>query len=82
MKVKCINLHNAPVHQAIMKKARKQCWGAKSDSGNRKQAAFCIPGQAVQHKTGTGSDTEAVGFSSDLNPYICFAPQNRLSCGQ
>lgn len=36
--------HLAPDHQSIMEAARKQCWGASSDSANRKQTAFCIPG--------------------------------------
>lgn len=74
--------HLAPDHQAIMKEARKQCWGARSDSVNRKQATICIPGQAVQHKTDTGSDTEAVRLSSNLKPYICFAPPNGMSYGE
>lgn len=50
--------HLAPDPQSIMEAARKQCWGARSDRANRKQAAFCIPGQAVQHNTDTGRDTE------------------------
>lgn len=50
--------HLAPDPQSIMEAARKQCWGARSDRDNRKQAAFCIPGQAVQHNTDAGRDTE------------------------
>lgn len=50
--------HLAPDPQSIMEAARKQCWGARSDRANRKQAAFCIPGQAAQHNTDTGRDTE------------------------
>lgn len=50
--------HLKPDHQSIMEAARKQCWGARSDRANRKQAAFCIPGQAVQHNTDTPRDTE------------------------
>lgn len=50
--------HLAPDPQSIIEAARKQCWGARSDRPNRKQAAFCIPGQAVQHNTDTGRDTE------------------------
>lgn len=50
--------HLAPDPQFIMEAARKQCWGARSDRANRKQAACCIPGQAVQHNTDTGRDTE------------------------
>lgn len=44
--------------QSVMEAARKQRWGARSDRANRKQAAFCIPGQGVQHNTDTGRDTE------------------------
>lgn len=50
--------HLAPDPQSIMEAARKQCWGARSDRANRKQDAFCIPGQAAQHNTDTGRDTE------------------------
>lgn len=50
--------HLAPDPQSTMEAVRKQCWGARSDRANRKQAAFCIPGQAVQHNTDTGRDTE------------------------
>lgn len=37
--------HLAPDPHSIMAAARKQCWGARSDRANRKQAALCIPGQ-------------------------------------
>lgn len=50
--------HLAPDPQSTMEAARQQCWGARSDRANRKQAAFCIPGQAAQHNTDTGRDTE------------------------
>lgn len=55
---KKIRCHLAPETQLITEAARKQCWGARSDRANRKQAAFCIPGQSAQHNTDTGRDTE------------------------
>lgn len=58
MHTKKIRCHLAPETQLIIEAARKQCWGARSDRANRKQAAFCIPGQTAQHNTDTGRDTE------------------------
>lgn len=57
-KKKKIRCHLASETQLITEAARKQCWGARSDRANRKQAAFCIPGQSAQHNTDTGRDTE------------------------
>lgn len=48
--------------------------GATSDSCNKKQAAFCIPGHAVWHKADTG------GRHTDWQTFIW--SKSRMSCGE
>lgn len=77
--------HLAPDPQSIMEAARKQCWGARSDRANRKQAAFCIPGQAVLHNTDTGRDTETdhlwpKTIHLPCSPQTGWAVVNRVFC--
>ena len=72
--------HLAPDPQTIMEAARKQCWGARSDRANRKQAAFCIPGQADQHNTDTRRDTETE-HPWPKNITLPCSP-DELSCGE
>lgn len=77
--------HLAPDPQPIMKAARKQCWGARSDRANKKQATFCIPGQAVQHNTDTGRATETdhllpKTIHLPCSPQMGWAAVNRFFC--
>lgn len=71
-----VPIHSTPDHQSFVEAARQQCWGARSDGANRKQAAICIPGQAVQHNTDTETD--------NLWPKTIHLPSPRdsLSCGE
>ena len=70
--------HLAPDPYSIIAAARKQCWGARSDRANRKQAAFCIPGQRRERHRDRPS--LALNHTSALLPQTGWAVVNRFFC--